>query len=382
MLLATVLLFLLVGAGTAYNLFALFAVAAFFRETEEEPLTGETPAVSILKPLKGMDPEGRENLLSFCAQDYPFYEVLMGFTDPDDEAVPLAQDIAWGGCPGRVVLSPEGSAANRKMANLAGLLDAARCPLIAVSDGDMRVDPLYLRRVVAEYEEEEGTGMVTSLYKITRPRSVGAALESLTIGLDFLPSVLVARRVEGVTFGLGASMLLSRGTLEDIGGFAPLQDYLADDYRIGNLIARRGLKVKLSRYVLEDVVGPMKVSEHVSHQVRWTRTYRASRPGGYAAYGITHVLPFAFFLLAFSGPTPLALGALGLAFSVRIALALAVERTVVRSARWLLWLPLLPLKDVLGFGLWAHSFLGNTVSWRGRTYTLLKGGRIRETPKT
>src|SRR5208282_4641052 len=117
---------------------------------------------------------------------------------------------------------------NQKVVNLQGLVRESRYPLLAVSDSDMMVDGSYLSRIVAEFRQGKKKGMVTSLYKISSPSSLGSALESLSIALDFIPSVLVARRVEGITFGLGASMLLSREALCDIGGLGPVADYLAD----------------------------------------------------------------------------------------------------------------------------------------------------------
>jgi ceramide glucosyltransferase len=332
--------------------------------------------VSVLKPLRGVDPELQKNIESFCIQDFPEYEVLLGFTDAEDDAIPVARKIAEVHKHLRVVVTLEDLGVNRKVSNLQGLIRAAKYPLVAISDSDMMAGPDYLRRIVSEYQSSENVGMVTSLYKISNPLSSGSALESLTLALDFVPAVLVAKRLEGITFGLGASMLLSKKALEDIGGFIPIADYLADDYQLGNRLWKKGYKLVLSDYVIEDVVGPMNVSDYLLHQIRWARTYRASRPWGYFGYGITHVFPFSLLLLAAQGPSSAALSALGIVLALRASLALAVNYRVIGQGKWLKWLFLLPFKDLLSFGIWVLSFTGRKVLWRGRHYLLLKGGKM------
>jgi ceramide glucosyltransferase len=374
-------LFFLVIAGCGYGLFSLFCVMRFFASRKEEKdantAIGSTP-VSILKPLKGLDPSGPANLLSFCTQDYPSYEVLFGFCEEDDPALPFVRKIAASApLVRRIVVHRERQGPNRKVSNLEALVAEAHCPLLAISDSDMRADKSYLAQVTKEFEAGNRTGMVTCLYKISDPTSVGSALESYTIALDFIPSVLVARRIEGVTFGLGASMLMAKTALEDIGGFGDIAGYLADDYQLGFRLWRKGYVNIISKHVIENRVGAMTVKDHVLHQMRWARTYRASRPAGYLGYGITHVLCFALLQFVVS-PSSWSAAAVFAALAIRYGTALAIHRRVIRARTWLKWLPLLPLKDILSFFIWAWSFMGSTVTWRGIRYRLVKGGKIVE----
>lgn len=374
----TLILLALLSAGFAYHVLSLLLVWRFFTKKEESRSIPLPPA-SILKPLKGIDPGFKENLSTFCRQDYGEYEVLVGFSETDDKAIQKVRDmIPFVGNRIRVVVSGNHFGPNRKVSNLQGLVDASRYHLIAISDSDMRVEPSYLRSIAGEYGSMKKTGLVTCLYKISNPRSIGAAFESLAIALDFIPSVLIARRLEGVTFGLGASMFLSKKGLQDIGGLPAIAEYLADDYQIGRRLWQKGYKNILSRVVLENVVGPMSISDHISHQLRWARTYRASRPRGFAGYGITHIFPFALLLLVLQGPTMLTLSLPGAVLALRLCLAAVVYKKVIRSKTWLKWLPLLPVKDLLSFGIWAWSFAGNRVTWRGRSFKIMKDGRIAE----
>jgi ceramide glucosyltransferase len=378
---AILLLFCLILAGL-YQLFSLFCVYEFFRKKKNGAMgpSSDVP-VSIIKPLKGIDPELKENIATFCSQDYPEYEVLLGFSEQRDSAVDMMKEVAAASAdpPVRVIISSINLGANKKVSNLQGLVESARHPLLAISDSDMRVDRFYLKKIVDEYYRDKNVGLVTCLYKITSPKTVGAALESLTIALDFTPSVLVARRLEGITFGLGASLLLSTKSLEEIGGLSAIADYLADDYQIGHRLWEKGYKIVLSDVVIENVVGPMSIRDYLMHQLRWAKTYRASRPKGFAGYGITHVFAFSLFLFILQGPTSLTISIICTALALRFGTATVMYRKVIRSKNWIKWLVIIPLKDILSFGVWTWCFLSRNVSWRGKSYKVLKGGTIRET---
>jgi ceramide glucosyltransferase len=377
---ATVVLSVLVIAGAIYNIFAFFCVAEFFSGRRRVPEEILCPPVSILKPVKGLDPGFRTNIESFCRQDYPEYEVLIGFVGEDDEAMAEARAIS-DAYPGkvRVVTTREKIGTNEKVSNLRGLIGAATYPLVAVSDSDMKVEEHYLRTIVREYLMEDKVGLVTSPYRISTPATAAAAFESLAIAVDFIPSVLVARRLEGITFGLGASMLFSSEALAHAGGLDPVADYLADDYQIGNRLAKAGYRIVLSRYIIEDVAGEMDLASHLSHQVRWARTYRASRPKGFFAYGITHLFFFACLFLFLQGFTAIGLSVVFVSLALRFLLAVLAYKKVIRRKSWLKWLCLLPVRDLLAFGIWAWSFTGRKVFWRGSYYRVDRGGKIRPT---
>jgi ceramide glucosyltransferase len=376
----SILLGLLILSGSIYQAFSVFCVADFFPRKGSSGSPRRFPPVSILKPVKGRDPGFSQNLASFCSQDYPVFEVLVGFSDADArDAAEALKEVTQAGLGGvQVVVSSRNLGANRKISNLQGLADVARHPLFAISDSDMRVDRFYLRDIVREYYDGKKVGMVTSLYKISDVCSLGSALESLTVALDFIPAVVVARRLEGVTFGLGASMLVSRKGIEEIGGLGAVADYLADDYQLGNRLWKKGYTVILSRTVIETVVGHMTIRDFINHQIRWARTYRASRPKGFFGYGITYIVPYAVLLTVVSGPGAFTLSVLGAALGLRFSLAAVVSNKVIRSRAWLKWLPLLPLKDLAGFGIWIWSFVSSTVQWRGRSYRIGEDGRMVE----
>ncbi len=371
---------LLLLSGILYHLYAIFCILDFFRSAKATGLRAPEQSVSIIKPLSGIDPGLGENLKSFAQQDYPEYELLLGFSERDDRtAAKVRRDIvpSLSGSV-RVVVSNRELGSNRKVSNLQGMVEAARYQLLAFTDSDMRAGPDYLRTIVREYLGGQNVGMVTCLYKVSSPQALGTAFESMTIALDFMPSVLVARRLEGVAFGLGASMLVSKKGLEEIGGLSAIADHIADDYQLGNRLWKKGYTIVLSRTVLETVTGRMRIRDYFSHQLRWARTNRASRPRGIAGYGITFILPIALLLLIVQGASmPSVLQLVGV-LAIRFTTAAVIYKKVIRTRKWLSWLPLLPLKDVASFGIWLWSFFGSTVTWRGRSYKIGKGGKMVE----
>ena len=365
--------------GSLYYLFSLYCVIEFFKRPKRLQAEHLYPPVSVLKPMKGVDPEWRDNIASFATQDYPQYEVLLGFNDPRDEGIRMATDIAKSYGPGiRVVVHTSHLGSNPKVSNLSGLVESAVYPLLLISDSDTRVDRGYLKEIVGEYLATENVGIVTCLSKITRASTVGSALESLTTAADFIPSVLTARRLEGVTFGLGPSMMLSKQALEEIGGLPAFADYLAEDYQIGNCLWKKRYKNILSTHLIENVLGGMGIRDYLVHQLRWARTYRACRPVGFFGYGVTHIFPFSLIFLALHGSTIAALSVSILILALRYSLLLLVSTMAAYPKEWLRWLWLLPAKDILSFGIWLWCFLGSGIFWRGTHYKLLRGGLMKK----
>ncbi|MGA3206371.1 MAG: bacteriohopanetetrol glucosamine biosynthesis glycosyltransferase HpnI [Syntrophales bacterium] len=373
-----VLLLLLIAAGGAYAVFSLFCVQRFFASQRPSSWEAGYPPVSILKPVKGADHQSGQNLASFIVQDYPEYEVLLGFADENDEGLPAARQVESESPRVKVVINRKCLGVNPKVSNLYALLEMARYPLLLISDSDIRVTPGYLREIVADYLSGENVGVVTSLKRITSAQSLGALLESLTIAADLVSSVLVARRLEGITFGFGSSLLLSRQALEEIGGFSAVADYLAEDYQIGNRLWKKGYRNILSSYVIENVIGKMSISDYVLHQLRWARTYRACRPKGFLGYGITHILPFSLLLLLLQGTGEISLSLLAASLALRWSLLLSLYKNGMCPRGWLRSTLLLPIKDLFSFGIWIWSFFGSTVLWRGTYYSIIRGGLLKK----
>jgi ceramide glucosyltransferase len=373
----------LATAGSlAYYALCVWSAAQFLRERkaagEGACATHASPSVSILKPLKGADPEMYANFRSHCLQDYPEYEIIFGVSEPDDPAVKLVEQLKseFPQLSIRLIVCPRQLGTNTKVSNLAQMLPQARYDHFIVNDSDIRVEPDYVRRVLAPLADS-GNGLVTCLYRGMANSTLGSRLEALGISTDFCPGVLVARQLEDIKFALGSTMAFRRRDLAAIGGFEPLADYLADDYHLGQRIAALGLKVELSEVVVETFLPRYTMSEFLTHQLRWARAVRDSRFWGYLGLGISFGLVWALLTLILAGGAGWSWGLFAATVAMRFAVVIFVGGRVLRDRHALRRLLLIPLRDAIAMLVWLMSFAGHTVSWRGEVFELSDGKLVR-----
>ncbi len=363
--------YVLFVAGIAALLYQLIAIAAAVRHMLAREPDGETsPPVSILKPVRGLDPHFYEAIRSHAVQDYPEFEILFGVTDPDDPAIREIERLAREFPKTAIRLVPSfRQAPNGKVGVLCDLAAEARHPILLVNDSDIRVPHDYLQRVAGRLDDAEN-GIVTCLYR-AHADSWPSAWEALGIAIDFMPSVLVAPLVGVREFGLGSTLAFRAEDLAEIGGFASIADYLADDYQLARRITGLGTGAVMAKVVVETNLGDNSWTGVWRHQVRWARTIRVSRGDGYAGLPVTHAGLWAL-ISAVAGVWWLA-GALA---GARMIMALAGGVGAVGSRQALFGFILAPLWDLWAFAVWAAGLFGKTVEWRGRRLLLDRAGRI------
>ena len=335
------------------------------------------PPVSVLKPLRGIDFGSYENFASFCQQNYPEYEILFAVNDRDDPAVPLIERLA-SEHPEREIrlfIGAEAIGTNRKVNKLARLVQEAKHDILALSDGDVRVGPQYLRQVTAALADEK-IGAVTSFYRGIVQRNLGAELEAIGASSDFFPGVLMAELTEGIHFALGASIATTKIWLARMGGFASIASALADDYELGHRIAQAGGQVVLSRETVWTMYPEQTAKGFWDHQVRWARTVRLCRPLSYVGLLFTQGLPWAF-LAAIVAPARW-IGTVYLLAYLILRLMMAwivgvrgVGDQVLRRKWWLI-----PFRDAIHFVVWLASFASNRIIWAGRSYMIREGQMV------
>ncbi len=378
-MLRNLLPFIIILPPLAYSLLSLACARRFFRTPATPPLS-PPPAVTILKPVKGMDAESYANFASFCRQQYGgAIQLLFAVASAEDPIIPVIRQLITD-FPGHdisLTINPAIHGPNYKVSNLINAFPRTCHGIIIVCDSDIRVAPDYLQSVCAHFSDPR-IGLVTSLYRTSRVHGIATAVEATGFTSEMIPNVMVALQLEGLSFALGASMAVRREALAAIGGFEALADYLADDYQLGNKIHRTGWHIALDGCFVESMVKAESLMSVLSRQLRWARTMRVSRPGGYLASGIT--LPFpAALLAALLAPTASsALAAIGLLYAVRLSVCTLFSRTLVGDKLLPKWLWLIPLRDMLSFFSWALAFLGNRVEWRGSRFTLRPGGKLEE----
>jgi len=339
------------------------------------------PAVTILKPVHGMEPRLEENLESFFRQDYPDFEVIFGARSRHDASLAVIERLCakYPNVHSRVVISGEPSWPNAKVFSLAKMMGFSDNSVLVISDSDIRVGQDFLRNVVPPLLKPE-VGLVTCLYRGTPAGDVWSQLEALGMSVEMPSGVMVADMMEGMKFALGAAITVRRAAIEAIGGMGETAQFCADDFVLGNFIAAAGYEVVLSHYRVEHVLTRRSMRRTFGDQLRWMKSTRFSRPWGHVGAGLTYAVTFGVLalLLGLGSQHHLRLGVelLALAWLNRMLLAAAVGWGILRDRRclWLCWL--YPVRDFLGFCTWAISFTGNRFFWRGEPYELYEEGRM------
>ncbi len=338
----------------------------------------QLPPVSVLKPLKGVDPEIWQSFCSHCDQQYPEWQLIFGVSDPNDPAVEFVRklQVKYPNQEIDLIVCDRVLGTNIKVSNLVQMLPKARHEILLVNDSDIRVPADYLRQVVGPLADTS-VGLVTCLYRGVAGKTLGSRLEALGISTDFIPGVLTARFLEkGLHFGLGSTLSFRRHDLEAIGGFEALLDYLADDYEIGHRIAATGKRIELSTATVATFLPAYKLRDFFRHQLRWSRTIRDARRWGYAGLVFTFGLPWALLTLGAVRGATWACALLAMVFAVRIAVGAVSAVIVLDDCPFFRYVPLLIVRDLLAPIIWAASFFGSRIDWRGDVFEL-KNGRLR-----
>ena len=378
-------------AGLAFCGIALWSARSFVLSQRGGSPDAFAPPVSILKPLKGVDPSLYEALASHCRQCYSAtYEILFGLSNPTDPCVEIITRLQaeFPHISLRILHCPELLGANGKVSNLVQMLPHAAHEHIVISDGDIAIGPGYMAAIFAEFPPPEmqtppksKVGLVTAPYRGRAhglagcdDPTLGGRLEALAIATDFFPGVLTARWLErGMRFGLGSTLATTKTALQAIGGLEPLVNYLADDYELGARLTRAGYRVILSSEVVTTSVAPYSFGGFWAHQLRWARAMRDSRRGGYLGLALTYALPWALLNCIAGGASLPSLALLMLVVVVRISVALAIGLGVLGDRRVLRDLWLLPFRDCVGLALWVWSYAEDIVLWRGERLRLHRG---------
>ena len=356
------------------------------------------PAISLFKPLHGDEMALEANLRTFFEQDYLAHvaasgqntrnngvsqvEILFCARSHADEGLKIAKRIAadYPEITSRFVTSGPPWAANAKVCSLAAMAKVATHDLWAISDSDVRVAPDYLRRIVMPFADEK-VGCSTCLYRgVVLKGGLWSQLEAVGMTIEMSSGICADSLIEPVRFALGPTMVMRRAQVEEIGGFESIAEYCADDFVLGNWIARSGHEVVLSGHAIDHMVLQGDFLDSVKHQVRWMKSTRFSRPRGHLGTCLTFGVPFG--VMAWAGALMLGMPLLGwfaLLGSIlgRSLQAWAVGRYVVREKQIARAMILFPLRDLVGPMIWALSYASNRIQWRGEVYELVDGGKMR-----
>ena len=365
----------LAALAMGYTLTAWLALRQA-RRAQHRPRV-ELPPTTILKPLRGAEHGLYERLRSFCEQPGSSLQIVCGVRDPADPALGAVRrlqaefpqlDLQIAACPAR-------HGASDKVSNLLNMMPLARHDFLVIADSDVSVPPDYLERVIPPLLDE-AIGIVTCPYRGCPRRGVWSLLGSLFINEWFMPSVRVASMFGSREFAFGATIALRRETLARIGGFAAVADQLPDDYRLGELTRRLGLRTVLSEVEVETGVDEATCGDLVRHELRWLRTIRTVRPLGYTLAGVTFGVPAALLATVLARGSALTMAML----AVTVAARFMINSSPRKPYSLLTQLWLVALNDLLAFALWCWSFTAREVHWRDARYRVGRDGTAHPIP--
>ncbi|BCQ26309.1 bacteriohopanetetrol glucosamine biosynthesis glycosyltransferase HpnI [Caballeronia sp. NK8] len=353
------------GVGVAYTVSASFVMRRFFSRPIHAPVS--FPALTVITPLHGAEWQLLENLTSFVQQDYPgAVQYVLGVHDEGDAAL-KAVDMLCARFPEKhitVVVDARVYGPNRKVANLANMLDRAEHDLLCFADSDVRVKPSFLRDVVGALQQP-GVGLVTCAYRGMCAPGFWPRVSGAMTDYHFLPGVVTGLSIERARPCFGQSIAIMRATLQRIGGLAQFGHHLAEDYAIGEAVRSSGASVVVAPFIVSHACVETTFSQLFAHELRWSRTIRAADRMGHLGAVLMHPFPLALLAVLFSSGNPLACGLVVLTLVVRALLVWQTNRSTGERCNGFPWLP---LWDVLQFVIYVASFLSFRVLWRGRHF--------------
>lgn len=370
---AYVLLFLAI-LPFIYYLLAIYSSYRLFGRERRRAAGAFVPPVSILKPVRGIDPDAYENFASFCRQDYPEYEVLFCVGTDDEQAIAAIEQLKrdFPTVQIRLLYGPRRRAVNDKVAKLGRLVAEAKYEHLAISDSDVRVRPDYLRQVMASLADPR-VGGVTCFYGSIQDHTFADRLQTIGMFTDFYAGIIVARQLDGVKFALGQTIVTTRQRIEGLGGYQQLENRPGDDLLVGRGIAEQGYEVKLLPYVVGTVSDYRSIWELLQKRLRWIVVMRHMRPWGHLGLLLTQGLPWSIIAAAIHPTVGTVVGYFGAYCALRLAMTWSIGVWGLRRAGLLSQAALIPAWDALAFLLWAASFLRNSVRWRGGDYYIRDG---------
>lgn len=366
-----------------YSFVQVFLVLRFKRRHSkiEEPGSDMTSS-SVIIPLSGTTRDSGSILSTLYHQTQLPDEVFYGLDTNADRALSMVQQFkpSFPSVRIGVVAGDNETASNRKIGKLAQLAEKCSGRIVVAIDQDIRMPSDHLKQVLSPFCDSR-VGLVTSLYRINSPHSLGTALELLSVHTDFFPSVLMAEQIEGgLRFAFGATIAVRREVLQEIGGFGELADFLADDHELGARVHKAGYRVVLSGSLVEHSLGELTFKEYWTRQIRAARTHRICRPSGYALSLLVQGVPWIACLGVF-GVDTVVLQLASLWMLARFSAAVSSHALLTEGKGP--WWPfcLFPFHEILRFVFWLFAFGGNQVQWGNRRYQVMPGGRMRRVGK-
>ena len=355
----------------------LVSINSVFQVTRRPrgPRPRRAPPVTILKPLCGADDRLEDNLATFFTQTHSDYEIVFGVEGDDDPAIPIVRNLRrrFPKVATRLVLHDGGRALNPKVSNLQAMLAFGSHDHIIVSDSNIAVPSTWLADLLAAFDAEPNTGLVTNLFVGTSEQTLGATLENLHLAGPIAGSLATSNVLMPNAGTVGKSMLFKRSVFESLGGFASVGSVLAEDYVMGRMFSEAGYRVRIASTTVANVCTKTTVMRFLQRQLRWNLIRSRVMPLAYPFEPLASPMLPAM-LSPFAGVYAPGVFALGVALTL---LRDGMQWYRLRGAKGLLAaLPLGPMKELALLAVWAIAPFMSRLAWRGKTFRVASGTRL------
>jgi cellulose synthase/poly-beta-1,6-N-acetylglucosamine synthase-like glycosyltransferase len=364
------------------SLFGGLRYADYVRRETSRPLPEFLPFVSVIAPTRGYEHGFLDNVRPLLEQNYPNYEILFVFDNPQDVSLPLVNDLG-----AKIVVSGPATDTGQKVHNLivaVGEIDP-RCEVIVFVDTDARPSTDWLRQLVAPLADEN-LGASTG-YRWFIPERGGLASRLRGVWNASVASALGAETTKN--FCWGGSTAIRRSTFEELRVVDHWRGTVSDDFTITRVLKEAKLPIHFTPRCLVPSVGDCGWNELVEFntlQIKITRVYAEH-------LWVALLLGSSLFAIAFFGGIVLLVTRVLRGQSFWLVLSFLIVIFALGAAKgFIRWravrIPLESHRAALRRDLAAHVFLwpfasllylynavvaafSRRITWRGITYNLL-----------
>jgi ceramide glucosyltransferase len=366
----------LVSLGLIYTCITALLTRKYFdsQPSDNIPL-GSLPAVSILKPIKGIDDQLETNLRSFFTQKHPQFELLFGISNHKDPAIAVVQNLQkqYPDVACKLIIGDAAIGLNPKVNILYNLFPRVQHNHILISDSNIRVKPNYLQQMMRTLMQP-GVGLVTSVFRGAGARSLGAKLENLHLNTFVAGNVIATARLFRRPITIGKSMLFRKEVVNQLSGFSSLANVLAEDHMLGLHIQKLGLSTRVSPGLIDNHNELWRIDRFLNRHIRWAQMRKSLNILHYCLELIINPVFVAFmYALASLSIKGWLLFAMTSVIKILIDLIIALA---IDSRQKLYDYLLIPIKDILLGFLWLIPFINNKINWRGSTFRIAKGTQL------
>jgi len=344
---------------------------AVYRFRWKSPATVARAAapVSVLRPVRGLDPYDEATLRSGFVLDYPCYELIHCCADVDDAAVPVIRRLMaeHPDVEARLLIGDDDVTSNPKLNNLIKGWRAARHQWVVMADSNVLMPRNYLKSLVSGWRPD--TGLLCAPPIGCLPHGFWAEVECAFLN-TYQARWQYAADTVGLGFAQGKTMLWRRADLEKAGGIRALGAEIAEDAAATKVVRRNGRRVRLVDHPFGQPLGRRSRAQVWQRQVRWAKLRRATFPVFFLPEIVSGSL--APFIAAGYAAQSMDISVAGVIAGLAV-FWYACEAVLAHAAGWHVgrWSPLAwVMRDLMLPVLWSQAWLGKSFSWRGNDMSL------------